>query len=156
MKLYFLRHAEANYDAATDHDRPLTKRGEQRMKSAAKILRRLDLHITHLYSSPRVRARDTAKIVADALGLAVEIREELNFSFNVGDVVMLTSALTEAHAVMFVGHNPSLSEIVSVLTGARVDMKKGGLARVDIPEPGARVGELVWLIAPKIFDALDD
>ncbi len=156
MKLYFVRHAEASYDAPTDHDRPLTARGEERMKRAADVLRRLDLGVSRLYSSPRLRAHSTAKIVARALGLAVEVREELNFSFNVADVARLTAVLQPHQNVMFVGHNPSLSDIVRAMTGAMVDMKKGGLARIDIPEPGAHHGELVWLIAPKVFDALDD
>ena len=53
---------------------------------------------------------------------------------------------------MFVGHEPDFSTTITSLVGGRVVMKKGGLARVDIISDQPLLGELVWLIAPKIFD----
>ncbi len=155
MRLYFLRHAEASYDAATDHDRPLTQRGIERIRTAAKVMQKLDVNPVHIYSSPRVRAVETAQIVAEALGKTVEVRDGVNFSFNVNAVRALIDGLTERQDVMFVGHNPSMSEVVSELTGANVSLKKGGLARVDVFSPSLEGCELVWLITPKIFDALE-
>ncbi len=155
MRLYFLRHAEASYDAATDHDRPLTQRGIERTRTAAKVMQKLDVNPVHIYSSPRVRAVETAQIVAEALGKTVEVRDGVNFSFNVNAVRALIDGLTERQDVMFVGHNPSMSEVVSELTGANVSLKKGGLARVDVFSPSLEGCELVWLITPKIFDALE-
>ena len=52
---------------------------------------------------------------------------------------------------MFVGHEPDFSTTISSLVGGRVVMKRGGLARIDIVSPQPLLGELVWLIAPKIF-----
>lgn len=152
MKLYFLRHAEASYEAPSDHLRPLTVKGIDRMKTAGKVLKKLDLHLKHIYSSPRLRAKQTADIVAAALNLPVEVREEVNFDFDVEKLNKMTSGLSKNAHVMFVGHNPSLSEIINELTGANVDMKKGGLARVDVIDEERY--ELVWLIAPKVFDVL--
>ena len=57
---------------------------------------------------------------------------------------------------MFVGHNPDMSLLVTELTGVDASMKKGGLARIDTVGGSADEGELVWLIAPKVFDALRD
>ena len=156
MKLYFLRHAEASYDAPSDHERPLTKRGLERTANAAKVLKRLDVSPDHIYSSPRVRARETAQIVADKLGLDIEIRDEVNFQFNIPLMHALIRRLPENEDVMFVGHNPSMSEVVSELSGADIEMKKGGLARIDLHSLSPLRGELVWLIAPKVFDALVD
>jgi ADP-ribose pyrophosphatase YjhB (NUDIX family) len=54
---------------------------------------------------------------------------------------------------MFVGHEPDLSNVVSLLTGAAsVRLRAGGVACVEfpgIPEPGA--GELVWLLDPDAY-----
>jgi phosphohistidine phosphatase SixA len=57
---------------------------------------------------------------------------------------------------MFVGHEPDFSTTIASLVGGRVAMKKGGLARVDIisSQPQPLLGELVWLIAPKVFERL--
>jgi phosphohistidine phosphatase len=155
MKLYFLRHAEASYDAPTDHDRPLTPHGIERTEVAARVMHKLGIAPQHIFSSPRLRAEQTAEIVAKALGEEVEINEEVNFNFSVESVITLLGGLgDDADEVMFVGHNPSMSEVVSLLTGAELSLKKGGLARVDVSSAASLDGELVWLIAPKLFDIL--
>lgn len=156
MRLYFLRHAEASYDAASDHDRPLTQRGQDRTQTAANVMKRLGIEPAYIFSSPRVRARDTAQIVADALKMDVDIHEAVNFSFSRAKLHNLIRELDEGDDVMFVGHNPSMSEVVSDLCGADINMKKGGLARIDLDTVTPMRGSLVWLIAPKVFDALGD
>ncbi len=157
MILYFLRHAEAETHAATDHDRPLTKRGIARMETAARVLKRLGIRPSYIYASPRVRAHHTAEIVSVALNVPVEVREEINFDFSREKVEQMITELNSEDQVLFVGHEPTLSEVVGALTGGLVEMKKGGLARVDVVAPTSPLrGRLVWLIAPKVFDALDD
>ncbi len=154
MRLYFFRHAEAEYDAATDYDRELTQRGIRRTETAARVMVKLGLAPAYIYSSPRVRAEQTAKIAADALEMEVEITELLDFNFSLEAVYRLIRNLSTEDEVMFVGHNPSMSVVVEELTGVNANLKKGGLARVDIYGPDSGSGELVWLIAPKVFDAL--
>ena len=155
MQLYFLRHGQAEFGSGvSDHDRQLTPRGVERTRTAGRVLAALDLGITHIFSSPRVRALQTAEIVAEALGKEVDIRDEVNFGFDVDGVLELTRDLPEDANVMFVGHEPSMSVVVGRITGGVVEMKKGGLARVDLDDRGAPRGYLVWLIAPKVFDAL--
>jgi phosphohistidine phosphatase len=154
MKLYFLRHAEAEELAASDFERRLTERGTRRTETAARVLVRLGIR-PHIYSSPRVRALQTAEIVAGALGLPVEVNGGLDFAFDLDVVEELVGDLVPDAEVMFVGHEPGMSEVIGDLTGADVVMKKGGLARVDVDflaEPLA--GQLIWLIAPKVFDQL--
>lgn len=156
MRLYFFRHGEAEDAAADDFSRKLTERGAERVKTAAKVLAKLGVKPTHVYSSPRVRAKQTADIVAKALSVAVEEREEVNFGFN---LKQLASLLAEAGAddeIVLVGHEPTLSSVVRELTGGEIEMKKGGCARVDADKEPMLHGRLVWLIAPKVFDALGD
>jgi phosphohistidine phosphatase SixA len=58
----------------------------------------------------------------------------------------------QANAIMLVGHEPDFSQTIGALTGGRVVVKKGGLARVDLqPDSGALAGDLVWLIPPKVL-----
>ncbi len=154
MRYYFLRHGIAEDIESSDFARELTERGRRRVANSAQVLQRLNIKPTRIYSSPRLRARQTAEIVADVLGRSVILAEEVDFGFDLGDVRTLTEDLRSGDEVMFVGHNPDMSLVLRRLTGADVSMKKGGLARVDVISRGALQGELVWLIAPKVFDAL--
>jgi hypothetical protein len=57
---------------------------------------------------------------------------------------------------MLVGHEPDFSAVISALTGgSRIELKKGGLARVDIMDPATLEGVLVWLLPPHISDPLN-
>jgi len=156
MKLYFIRHGEAQDLAPTDHSRELTERGKERVSKSAQVLKRLGITPKVIYSSPRIRAKQTAEIIAEALGMDVTITEDVNFGFDTSNVKLLIKKSSTSDEVMFVGHNPDMSQIVHKLTGASVAMKKGGLARIDVVNEKAQRGDLVWLIAPKVFDALYD
>ena len=154
MKLYFLRHAQAEGHDKPDFERWITEQGRRRTQTAARVMAALGIRPAHIYSSPRVRARETAEIVAGALKMKVELTDAVNFGFSVQGVSELTAGLNPADEVMFVGHEPSMSVVIGHLTGALVEMKKGGLARVDLSDYDAMRGALVWLIAPGVFDAL--
>ncbi len=108
-----------------------------------------------ILTSPLTRCRQTADIVALALGLtgAVTIAPELAPGFELDDLESMLAAHGPSLTVMLVGHEPDFSDAVSRLTGgSRLLFKKGGLARVDLyrwfPEPR---GELVWLLPPKVL-----
>ncbi len=154
MRLYFVRHGIAEDLAASDFDRALTKRGRRRVETSAKVMKRLGIMPERIFSSPRLRARQTAEFIAAALGAPVTLSEAVNFGFDLADVRRLTTDLEAETEVMFVGHNPDMSLLVSEITGVDAPMKKGGLARIDVFGRGVDEGELVWLIAPKVFDAL--
>jgi phosphohistidine phosphatase len=156
MRLYLLRHGHAeDTSTGSDHDRALTTEGIARLNTAAKVMRRLGIKPAVIFSSPRVRALQTAEIVADALGAEIRIREEVNFGFDTQAVRKLIHDLNDSDEVMFVGHEPSFSMTVRRLTGADIEMKKGGLARIDLTDRHTPSGVLVWLLAPAVFDALD-
>ena len=154
MRLYLVRHGIAEDYAESDFARQLTARGRQRVEVSARVMRHLKLKPARIFSSPRLRARQTAEIIGDALGAPVQPAEEVNFGFDRGDIAGLTRDLAIDDEVMFVGHNPDMSLLAHELSGVDVGMKKGGLARIDLLGKRARHGELVWLIAPKVFDAL--
>ena len=154
MRLYFLRHGIAEDFSSSDFDRALTKRGARRIQRLAEALRDMRLRPDAIFSSPRIRARQTAEIVAAAVGQSVTISDAVNFGFDLDDIPQLTEKLPDDAEVMFVGHNPDMSLVVRDLTGCNLNMKKGGLARVDLPGRDLERGELVWLLAPRFYASL--
>lgn len=155
MNLYFLRHGEAEDGIGiSDHERRLTQSGITRTENAARVIAALNLDLQRIFSSPHIRAKETAEIVAKALNMDCEIRDELKFGFDMPALDRMISGFAPDQSVMFVGHEPTFSMVIENLTGGNVEMKKGGLARVEITKHEPLRGTLVWLIAPKVFDVL--
>lgn len=156
MRLYFLRHAQAvERGLVDDFSRELTSRGRARTKTAAKVIRKLDLGLDFIYSSPRIRSRQTADIVASELGMTVKSIPAMGeFNWGLASLEGLLAAHDLRDSVMLVGHEPTFSETIEAMTGGFVVMKKGGLARVDIYTQEPTRGSLVWMIAPRVFDML--
>lgn len=155
MRLYFFRHgiAEDYVPGEVDSARALTREGSNRTKAMARVLLNVGVKPRRLYTSPLLRARQTADIVAQVLGVKVTVRKALAPGFNVEDVATLITGLRNSDDVMFVGHEPDFSTIVSQLIGGGdVIMKKGGVARVDIGTQHPPRGALVWLLPPKLID----
>jgi phosphohistidine phosphatase len=93
-------------------------------------------------ASPKVRAAETARLVCEQLGIEVKLESRLaGGSFDAGS---LAAGLGE---VLLVGHDPDFSQAIHDLTGARVQLKKGGLAGID-------GNELKVLMRPKELQAI--
>ena len=156
MRIYFFRHALAEDNAGgklLDSDRQLTSRGVSRTEQAARFLEALGVRPGVLYTSPLVRARQTADILGRRLRLTVQETPELAPGFNADALERLVHGMGEGDEVMVVGHEPDFSSTIMALTGlGRVVVKKGGLARVDITAADPLRGSLVWLLTPKIMD----
>lgn len=155
MRLYFFRHAIAHDadDKTPDEQRALTDEGIARTKRAGQVLKAMGVKPDRLFSSPLVRAEQTAEILAHALGVSVEVRKEVSPGFSIAAVESLTHDF-DKEEIMFVGHEPDFSTTINSLTGGRVIVKRGGLARVEIVSRRPLLGNLVWLIAPKVFEQL--
>ncbi|MDZ4771117.1 MAG: phosphohistidine phosphatase SixA [Chloroflexota bacterium] len=156
MRLYFFRHGIAEDDDGIMPDalRELTTDGIWRTRRSARMLKLMHLDLDRLFTSPLIRCRQTADIIAASLAIAVQVRDELAPGFNMRAVEGLTQDLGEDGEVMFVGHEPDLSSIVCDLTGARVQVKKGALIRVDLLTYQPLSGELALLLSPKVFNKL--
>lgn len=156
MKVYFLRHGIAAEPAdwkGTDYDRPLTDDGRKRMGREAKAIREMDLDLDAIVTSPLARARATAEIVASALKImTIKEDDRLGGDFDISSLGEILQDHAEAKALMLVGHEPSMSATIGRLIGeARVGLKKGGLACVELPDASTMVGELLALIPPKVL-----
>jgi phosphohistidine phosphatase len=157
MRIYFLRHGKAENRAewaGDDASRPLTAEGEAAMRREAKVLRAMDLALDAIVTSPLARARRTAEIVADGVGLRGHLTEDdrLAPGFDARRLEHVVAAHPEAESIMVVGHEPDFSATVAELIGGGdVVFKKGGLARVDVTAPVAGGGQLVWLLTPPLL-----
>jgi len=156
-RVYFLRHGKAVSRAAWGDDdalRPLTPDGEVEMRREAKALKGLGLAPDLIVTSPLERARRTAAIVAEALGLSDRLVEDerLAHGFDARALGRIAAAHPEAEHLMVVGHEPEFSAALAALVGGGAYViKKGGLARVDLPDQSLKRGVLVWLLTPALL-----
>jgi phosphohistidine phosphatase len=160
VRVFFLRHGPAGDPAqwhGSDDERPLTADGTERVAREAKAIARLKLELDVIITSPLVRAKQTAMLVADALKERKRMIEDARLGVDF-DASRLSSVLAEhedADRLMLVGHEPSMSQTIGQLVGgARIDLKKGGLALVDLPDPASRQGQLLWLVPPKLLERI--
>ncbi len=146
-QLWLLRHGEAEpHGSRPDADRRLTPRGEAQARAAGSALAALGLEFDLVLTSPRVRARETARLAGEALGVEPADHEALSSGFDADEARALLAGHGEDARVLVVGHEPDLSTAVHDLTGGTVQMKKGGVAGVRVG-PGA--GELLALLRPR-------
>jgi phosphohistidine phosphatase len=151
-QLWLLRHGEAvPHESKPDHERELTPRGERQSAAAGEGLARLGLELTACYTSPLVRARDTAALACRSLNVEPQEREVLGKEFDAEAARELLLEHGAGDRVLIVGHNPSFEQVVHDLTGARVEIKKGGVAAVKV---GAGTAELLVLLRPRELESL--
>ncbi len=124
--IWLLRHADAEDAAADDASRRLTDKGRRQSEAVAAALAKLGVTLDACLSSPKARSVETARIVAEGLGIEVELAEELRGGDF--DLEGLTAGRGE---VLLVGHEPDFSRAIQLATGARVELKKSGLAVID-------------------------
>lgn len=152
MKLYFLRHGQADWPnwEGLDDDRPLTKAGREEVQVIAHLLVRLKVAPDLILTSPLPRAAQTAEIAAK--NLESECREEKLLEPGFGPAEL--ARVQKKHAgkdLMLVGHEDDFSLTIGALTGGRVKVAKAGCALVELDAPDR--GRLRWLFPPKVARA---
>jgi phosphohistidine phosphatase len=161
-ELYFVRHglAEERGDAwPDDSKRPLTDEGMSRMRKAARGLARLGVSVEIVLTSPLVRARQTAEIVAGGLDPRPSLVNVESLAPD-GTYAAVVADL-EKHArktrIALIGHEPMIGELAARLIGSRhpIEFKKGAVCRIDVEAlPPAGPGDLRWMLTPRILRAL--
>ena len=166
MNLYILRHGIAvergTPGVAKDEDRSLTPKGERRLWRITEAMSALELTFDLILSSPYLRAKQTAEIVAEAFRARKKL-ELLDSLTPDGDPKTLIEHLNglqpAAESVLLVGHEPYLSGLISRLVsgnvGLAVELKKGGLCRLTTESlKYGRCATLEWLLTPKQMELM--
>jgi len=153
MDLYFLRHGDAEPAEAglSDAERALTRKGQKTTRAEAEGMARLGVRPEVILTSPLVRARETADIVAEVLGTGPPVETELlACGCRLGELQQALAPHMGRSSVMVVGHEPDFGLLVGQLSGgSRVAMKKGGLARLSLYAVEPCAAELRWLLTPE-------
>jgi phosphohistidine phosphatase len=152
LQLWLLRHGEAvPHDAQPDDERELTERGRDQSRAAGRALAKLEVEIHLCFTSPKVRALETARLACAELGVEPVVHQPLASGFDREDALELLAAAGPDQRVLIVGHEPDFSQIVHDLAGGDVALKKGGIAGLRMQ--GSR-GELVVLLRPRELDRI--
>jgi phosphohistidine phosphatase len=168
MHLYIIRHAiavdEGSSEYESDAERPLTDKGQKKMRQVAKGLRSLGVEFDLILSSPYTRARQTAEILAAVFKKQQKILLSDNL-LPMADPELLIAEINEIHPVdglAVVGHEPYLSTLVGALIAetSKLDftLKKGGvcyLSADDLHHHDHRA-TLEWLLTPGILMDIGD
>jgi phosphohistidine phosphatase len=161
MNLYLLRHAIAAEQSTgsgfADSKRQLTAEGRQKLRRAAKGMKALELDFELILSSPYLRAKQTAEIVAEMLGISARLHftEHLKPMSRLAALVQELAQLDGApKEVLLVGHEPRLSQFMSLLISGgpncALTMKKAGLGKLAVDSLHAgRCATLEWLLTPR-------
>ena len=165
MKIYLIRHSNAVEPGSTDYEddsqRPLTEKGREKTRTIASALKKLKVKPDCIVSSPYVRARQRAEILAKEMkykqdvafsnllvpmGEAEEIVREINEKYNVD-------------ALVFVSHEPCISGLIGALTADNSDIainiKNGGVCCLSADDLRLdHKAVLEWLLTPKVLSAV--
>ncbi len=158
MLLYILRHGEAEMGLRGEPDsgRRLTDKGKQLSRRVLARAAAAGVETETMLVSPYVRARETAEIAREVLGFAgAALPSDALLPDSEPEVLWDEVRVhRDDPQLLLIGHNPLLSEFLTVLLGAgdhAIDLKTGGLACVDVGSPGTRPrGRLVWLLTPEV------
>lgn len=154
MKIYFLRHAHASWPdwPGPDCERPLTAKGRKQARRVSAFLKNIGAQPGAIVTSPLKRAAQTAEIVAENFGFLPDEDPLLEPGFDAEKLARLLKSHPYPE-VMLVGHEPDFSDVLSQLTGGRIEMAKAGLACVEVGD-AEMDSRLLWLVTPKLLKSL--
>lgn len=158
MDIYLLRHgiAENGASYAEDSQRPLTEEGRKKVRKAALALRKSDLALDVVYTSPYRRAVETAETVCETLGYSGQpvVTDALVPGSEYRHFAKLIKDQDPTAACLFVGHMPNLSRVLAGLLRADfdTDLRKGGMAYLHVDSNGRAT--LGWVLTNRQLRAL--
>ena len=155
MVIYFLRHAEAEDFVDSDAARRLTAKGLEQAAKVGKFCVRNGLKPDLILSSPFVRARHTAEIVAKALGETPRIENWLACGMDPEKLFAKLGEIDNAESIMVVGHEPDIGNCIAALTGMEdaigINIRKASLTAVDTIMPVPRGGSLQFSVPVRLM-----
>lgn len=164
LELYLVRHGIAENrgeDWPDDSKRPLTNGGIAKLRKQARGLVALDVTFDQIISSPLVRTRQTADVLAEVVKgkPPITTTDALAPAGTPAAVIQEIGRHARKARLALVGHEPNLGELAAQLIGAKapLEFKKGGICRIDFDVlPPKGVGALRWFVTPKMLRNLAD
>ena len=162
ITLYLIRHGVAEERGEKWPDdtlRPLTTRGKARLRESAAGLLALDVRFDEIVTSPLVRARQTADVLASVFAEAPKVTSltSLAGGNRVVDVIADLAKFAKRQHLALIGHEPSIGLLAARLVGSRhaLPFKKGAVCCIQVealPPEGA--GDLIWFATPKMLRSI--
>ncbi|MEW6713450.1 MAG: histidine phosphatase family protein [Candidatus Riflebacteria bacterium] len=153
MKLVLMRHAEA-FDALQNPDRPLTSEGRDDAARMGRMLAETGWAWKELRSSPVIRARETAEIVAPILNVGVQIEQTLEPGCSYRSIASLLRPEENSSARLFVLHMPDIAVIAGELLGLPADrmfFSPGSAIGINLAGPNRPEGMLIFQYQPGLL-----
>lgn len=152
-ELILVRHGKAEDKDAhpSDFDRKLTAKGVDEFTAFMEVLVPLleDKEGLKVWTSPLVRAKETAAILTEAVQIAEAEEKEFLANGDTQELLQELKAEEDDFAIACVGHEPFMSLWAKELTGAHVPFPKGGVMTIVFDDKNSANGKLDWKLAPK-------
>ena len=148
-QLYLVRHAQAEPERTTDEERALTAKGCRQAARLGRFLAKQDLAVGPVFSSPLVRAVQTAELLAKPLRKKVKLSRELVPGLTPARLRVFLGQQASWDCLLMVGHEPDLSEAAADLLAcpaARLRVKKATLLRLSFAEEKLELATLDFLV----------
>ncbi|WP_338598447.1 phosphohistidine phosphatase SixA [Sulfolobus tengchongensis] len=157
ITLIVVRHgdAEPQVEGKEDKDRKLVKKGIKQMRRVASFLDEMGYSVDRIISSPYLRTYQSAEVILDELfdsdnEKKVETFDDLTPDKDPSLFLEKVKDFADNSTILIVGHEPYLSNLVKAISGANVEIKKGGIAIVDYDLKEGK-GVLKILLTQKIL-----
>ena len=153
MRLYLMQHGKPVLEEVNPA-RPLSDQGKRDVRKTAEFLDRVGIHVGEVFHSGKTRARETAEIVAAALGTHVKVEERPGLS-PLDNVRRIADEINVSTENLFIaGHLPHLAKLTALLVTANetftvARFQQGGVLCLERDDAGKWV--IAWMVAPDIL-----
>jgi len=134
-KLVIIRHAKSDWEDTKidDFDRPLNTRGLIDAPCMGKVLKAKGLVPDSIISSPALRARTTAELIAKELGYTKNITpNQYIYEAYVNMLIEIVNSLLDTDEIVFlVGHNPGVSALAYMLCDLKENIPTSATVEID-------------------------
>ncbi len=153
MKLYLIQHGEATSEQV-DPLRPLTEKGQENVRKIASFLKEAKVRPALIYHSEKLRAKQTAEIIASTMALKELIRERKGLLPQEAINDIAQEIWQSVQDLMIVGHLPFLSKLAAFLLIGKEDenliaFQQGGV--VCLKKGEDQIWRVAWMVVPEIL-----
>lgn len=160
MEIYLMQHGP-NLSKDVDPEESLSPAGEEQVFKAAQAIKKMGLSFDVIIASPKKRSKQTAAIVAEAIGFPLDSiveTEQVKAMTPAEDTISYLKQFEGKKSLLIAGHLPSLAEVASALltSGSRatVEFERGGIGRIDLDGLPTHEGRLRWYLTPAQLDLM--